>query len=297
MRHAPCAMRNPRVFDRMTMTLARPRITRFSRVGAALCCLVASTPGFAIAEEASTDRWQWDATVYLWLPTLDGDTSFPPGDGGPSIDVSADQIIDGIEFVFMGALEGRRGPWGVATDVVYLDLGASRKATRDFGIGRLDIPATVTADMTLDVTGWLWMVHGTRTVLDQDAIAMNALAGARMLTLEEDLDWTFNGDISSLPLTERSGTSRTKETQWDAVIGMKGRATLGAERHWYIPYYVDLGTGESDLTWQVMVGLGYSFDTVAVMGVWRYLDYDVGDSASIQSLELNGPALGITFRF
>jgi opacity protein-like surface antigen len=278
------------------MRIARLRFTGLARAGAALCCLVAATPDRAIAE-ASADRWQWDATVYLWLPTLDGDTSFPPDDDGPSIDVSADQIIDGIEFVFMGALEGRRGPWGVATDVVYLDLGASKKATRAFGIGRIDIPATVTADMTLDVTGWLWTVHGTRTVIDQDAIAMNALVGARMLTLEEELQWTFNGDISSLPLTERSGTSRAKETQWDGVVGMKGRATLDAKRHWYIPYYADVGTGESDLTWQVMVGLGYSFDTIAVTGVWRYLDYDLGDNTPMQSLTFNGPALGITFRF
>jgi opacity protein-like surface antigen len=281
----------------MTTTLARLRITRFSRVGAALCCLVASAPGRAIAEEASTDRWEWDATVYLWLPTLDGDTSFPPGDGGPSIDVSADQIIDGIEFVFMGAIETHRGPWGVGTDVVYLDLGASRKGTRDFGIGRIDIPATVNADMTLDVTGWLWMLHGNYTVIDQDAILMHALAGARMLNLEEDLDWTFNGDISSLPLTERSGTSRATDTQWDAVVGVKGRATLGAERHWYLPYHVDVGAGDSDLTWQVMVGLGYTFDAVAVAGVWRYLHYDLGDGTPIHSLEFNGPAVGITFRF
>ena len=280
----------------MTMKHSRPHLPRHFRLGAALCCLVAATPVCAIAE-AAADRWEWDATVYLWLPTLDGDTSFPPDDDGPSIDVSADQILDGIEFVFMGALEGRRGAWGVATDVVYLDLGASRKAMRDFGIGRTDIPAGVTADMTLDVTGWLWTVHGTRTVIDEDAIAMNALAGARMLTLEEQLQWTFNGDISTLPLTERSGGSRAKETQWDAVVGIKGRATLGAEHHWSIPYYLDVGTGESDLTWQGMVGLSYSFDTIAVTGVWRYLDYDLGDSASIQSLTLNGPALGITFRF
>jgi hypothetical protein len=280
----------------MTMKLARLRFAGRTRAGVALCCLVAATPARAIAE-GTEDRWQWDATVYLWLPTLDGETSFPPGDDGPSIDVSADQIIDGIEFVFMGAFEGRRGPWGVATDVVYLNLGASRKATRDFGIGRVEIPATVDADMTLDVSGWLWTLHGTHTVIDREAIAVNALVGARMLTLEQDLQWTFNGDISSLPLTERSGTSRTKESQWDAIVGMKGRATLGAERHWYIPYYVDVGAGESDLTWQVMAGLGYSFGTIAVTGAWRYLDYDLGESASIESLALNGPALGITFRF
>ena len=280
----------------MTMKLARLRCTRSSGVFAALGCLVAANPGCAIAQP-STDRWQWDATVYLWLPTLGGDTSFPPGDSGPSIDVNADQIIDTLDFVFMGAIDGRRGAWGVATDVVYLDLGGSRKETRDFGIGRIDIPANVNADMTLDVTGWLWSMHGTYAVIDQDAISLRALAGVRMLNLEENLDWTFNGDISSLPIAERSGGSRAKDTRWDAVVGVKGRATPGAERHWYIPYSVDVGTGESDLTWQAMVGLGYGFDAVAVTAVWRYLYYDMGDSTSIQSIELNGPAVGITFRF
>jgi hypothetical protein len=34
-----------------------------------------------------------------------------------------------------------------------------------------------------------------------------------------------------------------------------------------------------------------------VTGVWRYLDYDFGGSKPIKSIDFNGPALGVTFRF
>jgi hypothetical protein len=46
-----------------------------------------------------------------------------------------------------------------------------------------------------------------------------------------------------------------------------------------------------------MAGLGYSFDSIDVTGVWRYLDYDLGDSTPIKSIDFNGAALGVTFRF
>jgi len=33
---------------------------------------------------------------------------------------------------------------------------------------------------------------------------------------------------------------------------------FGESRKWFVPYYLDVGTGESDLTWQAMGGIGYS---------------------------------------
>ena len=81
----------------------------------------------------------------------------------------------------------------------------------------------------------------------------------------------------------------------DAIVGLKGRATFGAERSWYIPYHIDMGAGDSDFTWQAMTGLGYSFGSIDVAGVWRYLDYDLG--APLESISFNGPALAVTFRF
>lgn len=266
-------------------------------LGLASACILAAMAPVSAHAATTADDWQWNATVYLWLPSLGGETAFPPDGDGPSIDVSADAILDSLNFAFMGAFEGRRGPWAFATDVIYLDLGASKKATRDFGIGQAEIPASVSADLRLDLTGWLWTLTGSYAVVQQENFSMNVLAGARMLDLQEDLRWNINGDISTLPVVDRSGSSGVKDTQWDAIVGVKGRATFGADRQWFVPYYLDVGAGDSDLTWQGMAGLGYSFDSIDVIGVWRYLDYDFGDSTPLKSLDFNGPALGVTFRF
>ena len=263
---------------------------------AASCAIATLVPQRAYAE-SPPDAWQWRATVYAWLPSMGGETSFPPDGGGPSIEITADQILDSLNFAFMAAFEGRKGRWGLATDVNYLDLGASKKATRDFGIGHIELPASVDANLRLDVTGWVWTLAGSYEVVQQQNFSLDVLAGARMLDLEEDLHWSLNGDISTLPLPGRSGSSNVKDTLWDGIVGLKGRATFGAERNWYVPYYVDVGTGDSDLTWQGMVGLGYHFDSVDVTGVWRYLDYDFGSHTTVQSIDFNGPAFGVSFRF
>ena len=270
----------------------RPKV----RVIVASCALASLLPAPVHAEPAGSD-WQWGATVYLWLPSLDGDTAFPPEGGGPPIDVSADAVLESINSVFMAALEGRRGRWGVATDVVYLDLGASRRGTREVTVGPGDLPAGVDADLRLDVTGWLWTLTGSYAVLAQDNVSLDVLAGARLLELQEELHWTFNGDIASLPLTERSGSGRAEDGYWDAIVGLRGRATLGTGHNWFVPCYLDVGAGESDLTWQARIGLGYRFESVEVLGVWRHLDYDLGNGTPIQSLDLSGPAVGVTFRF
>lgn len=258
--------------------------------------LTALIPSQSYAD-TPVDDWQWHATIYAWLPSLSGETSFPPTGGGPTIDISADQILDALNFAFMGTFEARKGRWGLVTDVIYLDLGASKQATRDFSIGQVGLPASVNADLRLDVTGWVWTLAGGYAVVQQQAISMDVLAGARMLDLEQGLQWNMNGDISTLPLPGRSGSSNVKDTRWDAIVGLKGRIALGADRNWYVPFYLDIGTGESDLTWQGMVGLSYAMKSVDFTAAWRYLDYDLGNQSPVHSIDFNGPALGVTFRF
>ena len=35
---------------------------------------------------------------------------------------------------------------------------------------------------------------------------------------------------------------------WDGIVGLRGNVKL--DKYWYLPYYFDVGTGASDLTWQ-----------------------------------------------
>jgi hypothetical protein len=272
------------------------------RAASGLVCvaagMLAMVPVVALAED-SQDDWQWALTIYGWLPSMSGDTSFPSssGGGGSSIDVDGSDILDSLKFTFMGMLDVRKGRWGLATDVNYLDLGDSKSRTRALSIGGNDLPASVTAKADYDLSGWVWSTVGTYRVVDQPGNSFDLLAGARLLDLSQTLKWRFDGDLGSLPLPERAGRSEVSDSLWDGIVGVMGRVSFGAGRAWFAPYYLDIGTGNSDFTMQAMAGVGYAFDWGNLTGVWRYLDYDLGSNSPIQSLTLSGPAIGATFRF
>ena len=64
-----------------------------------------------------------------------------------------------------------------------------------------------------------------------------------------------------------------------------------------MPYYFDIGTGDSDLTWQAELGLTYSFGWGDIGVAWRYLDYDLKANGPIKDLSFSGPAMGATIRW
>jgi len=256
--------------------------------------LVASVLPLA-AHAQSVDDWKWQATVYGWFPSIGGKTSFPPP-AGPSIDIDADKIIDSIKFVFMGSIEGQRGKWGLWTDLIYLDLEADKSGTRDATIGRQALPVGVTLNSNLEIKSWVWTLAGTYSVIATPEHSMQLLAGTRLIDVEQKLGWQFNGNIGALPLAA-AGSSSVDESYWDGIIGVKGRLSFGANREWFVPYYVDIGTGQSDFTWQGLVGIGYQFHWGAVTAAWRYLDYEFKSGKPLEELNLSGPAVGVTFRW
>lgn len=95
----------------------------------------------------------------------------------------------------------------------------------------------------------------------------------------------------------RTGSTEVSDTITDGIIGAKGRFMFGDERKWFAPRYVDIGTGQSDLTWQAVGGIGYKFGWGQVFGVWRYLDYNFKSSAEIEDVDFNGPAIGVAFNW
>ena len=86
---------------------------------------------------------------------------------------------------------------------------------------------------------------------------LDLLAGARLLDIDQTLDYQLSGDIGPLPLPGRQGSADVKLSNWDAIVGVKGRYSFGTDREWFIPYYIDIGTGQSRFTWQGIAGIGY----------------------------------------
>ena len=264
---------------------------------ALLAVALAGLAPVAAQAETTGDSWEYQATIYLWLPSIGGDTSFPSRSGGSSVDVSAEDVLDALEMAFMGTIGAKKGKWGVWSDLVYADFGASKDGSRDFTIGNVEIPAGVNAHLSLDLTAWIWTVAGTYEIAKTPKYTSDLLFGARYLDVTETLDWTISGDISGLPPVSRSGSSEVDPNYWDGIVGVKGVAYLGNEHKWFIPYYLDVGTGQSDLTWQVNAGIGYRYNWGALVATWRYLDYEFDSDDRVQSLNLNGPLFGASFQW
>jgi hypothetical protein len=248
----------------------------------------------AAQAQASTDKWQWELAIYGWFPAIGGTTSFPAtGTSGPNIDVSASDVIDALKMVFMGQAEVRKGAWGAWTDLVYADLGGSKSGSRNFTVdGR---PVTATADLSLDVKSTVWTLAGLYNLSSTPDNTTDLLFGTRMLNLKQTLNWSLATAIPELPT--RSGQASVDGTDWDAIVGLKGRYFVGAERKWFLPYYVDVGTGQSKLTWQINAGVGYQFDWGALFATWRYLDYEFKSGNALQSMSMNGALVGVAFQF
>ncbi|MDH5339971.1 MAG: hypothetical protein OEW22_09365, partial [Rubrivivax sp.] len=115
-------------------------------VGLLLAAAWATVAPPSAQAQAASDQWQWRAAIYGWLPAIGGSTSFPTdGGGGPGLDVSAKDVLDALKMTFMGQVEARKGQWGLWTDLVYADFGATKSDTRDFSIGGQ--PASVSATL------------------------------------------------------------------------------------------------------------------------------------------------------
>jgi hypothetical protein len=246
------------------------------------------------AQELSDD-WQFGVAIYGWLPDIAGNTNFPVG-GDSSIHVDIGTILDHLKMTAQGSFEIQKGRWGAFTDLVYLDVGDSTSKDRDVSIGGLPLPATVTTSLDFDLKTTIWSLAASYRVMAEEQATFDLLAGARLFKTKQTLDWRFTGDFGPITPPPLTGTRSSSVDQWDAIVGGKGRIALGQDRTWYVPYYVDIGAGDSDLTWQAMVGLSYEFGWGNVGIAWRYLDYDLANGP-MQDLNINGPAIGAMFRW
>lgn len=242
---------------------------------------------------AKESDWQFRATLYGFLPHIGGAVTFPTGTGR-DIDIDQQSLLDHLNFTFMGSLEAQKGRWGAFTDIVYMDVGGSRSRSRDFRIGRAGLPVGITANASLDVTAWVWTVAGSYRVLSTPRASLDVFAGTRLLDVQGDLDLQFDVKVGRRLGLRRNLSSTSGLQVWDGITGAKGRLDVGAPRGWFLPYYLDVGTGGSDVTWQGNAGVGYAFPRWEVVAAWRYLAYEFPSAERIDSLDFNGPSLGIT---
>ncbi|MEP1425899.1 MAG: hypothetical protein ABJX32_08160 [Tateyamaria sp.] len=194
------------------------------------------------------------------------------------MDVGFSDILENLDFGIMGTLEARNGRWSIFGDAIYLNVASDDDATAGPGI-----PVSVAAE----VEGFVFTTGVGYDFAQTNSSRLNGFAGLRYL----DMDTGVN-------LAVAGGSSRVNDkfSNWDGIIGLRGQSALSPD--WDLLYYADVGTGDSDLTWQVALAMDYKFDAWTLTFGYRHLDWSgLNDSATLEDLNFSGPFVGAKFNF
>ena len=217
-------------------------------------------------------------------------------------EVGPNDYLENLDFAIMITGEVRKGRWSVFTDVIYLDFSDedSKVKSIDFvNRGSNPISSSLDAGTESSLKGLALTLAGSYGVLQGDLGRLELLAGLRYFGVEASTDWRLTTTITGpdgSQVFQRTGSVSRSEDLWDGIIGLRGRLNLGGSK-FYIPYYIDVGTGSSEVTWEGMVGLGYGFKWVDILLAYRHLYYDMDDDDLIQDMRFSGPAFGLKIKF
>lgn len=230
-----------------------------------------------------SNEWRFEVTPYVWLPAIKGTINLD-NSLAKSADVSANNVLSNLKSGGMIAAEAHKGDWGIMGDVISATLQNSGSIPVYGGA------ATVADKITLQQTILTGAV--TYTVANTKDAYVDALLGARSINITA----TLSGNLVGTP--EKETISKTTSTV-DPIIGAKGRYRI-ADSSWYIPAYADIGSGggTTNLTWQVMAGVGKSFGSLIDASLtYRALYYDMKSGGVLQKTTMQGPQVAVTFKF
>ena len=218
-------------------------------------------------EPVADDGWKYTAELYLWGASI-GSTS--AGDGELELDL--DKYFDQPRLGFMGAVAVNKGRWTLAADMTYINVDASSEIAPG-----LNGSAVATSWIVTPVVGF--------NLIDTGRGRLDLLGGARYLSVKAELS------VDEMGLREDGSVSNL-----DAIIGARGAFNIA--ENWFLTGLLDVGTGDSDLTWQALGGVGYRFEWFNLVAAYRYISWDFGEDIKImENLEVHGPMVGLQFIF
>jgi hypothetical protein len=227
--------------------------------------VITAAPGVVSAQEAAKETdWKFGAEVYLWGASIGGKTA-----SGRDVEVDFDDLLKDLKMGFMGAFGAHKGKWSLAVDALYLDVED-------------DTTVSPGIKLSADLKGWVVHPIVLYNLVEKDNFTLNILGGARYLYLSTDLGLgPLRDDVSG--------------SFWDGIVGVRGKVNLTEK--WYLPYHMDIGTGDSDVSWQALGGVGYRFKKFDVIAAYRYLDWNFDDGEAIQDLNFSGFLIGVKRAF
>lgn len=264
-----------------------------------------ASPGDTAAGAAG---WTFNVAPYLWLPRINATPNYnlPTAlDGRLPTDVSAGpgDILSHLNFATMVAADVQYGRLSLLTDFIYLNVSAANSHFRsiDFaGLPSLPISGAAELRNSTSLNTKIWTLAGGYTLLQGQWGNVDAIAGFRYFggstTTDYDLGVTIAGPRGNAATFGGSGSISGSASFWNGVGGFRGRVRLGTSGL-FIPYYFDIGAGDSALTWQIDSGLGYQTGWAGVSVTYRHLSFDQRSSAVLKNVSIGGPMIMANFTF
>lgn len=221
-----------------------------------------------VEETPVVSEWNYSGAMYLWAAGMGG-MSANDGD----IDIPFSDIIENLDMAFMGTFNAQKAQWGMNADIIYLDVGSALDDSRlidEFSLKSWIISPTVSYELVND-----------------GQFNLHALAGARYFYMKPILE------------LENGNNKETSGNVWDGIIGLKG--TYDFNEKWFMPFQADIGTGDTDVTWQAYVGIGYKYENFDIIVGYRHLEWSFDDNQPggkiFNDFNIDGPMFGAKYRF
>lgn len=236
-------------------------------------CSFAALPILAILPTTAQAEWVGQITPYVWAPSVSG--SLTPFTGAPNLSFNrrfseGRKDVDGAFFLSSFA---RKNKLVLLADVS--SSSSSRKGTIPPGIsakGKLK-----QRSMTLAAG---WRVH------QAESWALDMLAGARL--------WHINTNVSVAGMS----TVSAKKNFTDPILAVRGNIQLAPR--WSAIAYLDVGgfgVG-SHHSIQTLITANYQInENVFLSAGYRRLEVDYRGSSTKIDWTMQGPLLGLTWRF
>ena len=254
-----------------------PTMRALAAISLAACAFI---PAITQAEETTAnDKWNFSGGIYLWGTAIGGETG-----RGSEIDITFSDLIKNLDMAFMGNLEARHGKWLVGADLFYADVSAS-------GSHGLAAPNAGDVGLGGSVSNTLTIFTPTvgYNLIDSKTGTLDGFVGVQAANLD------VTAKIASVgPAGGRSIKASDTYDQFDGIVGVKGKLNL--EGNWSLPYYLDIGTGNSDFTWQTFGGIDYKMDRMNLYAGYRYLEWQLGEKV-VDNMNLSGPIIGVNYNF
>ncbi len=252
----------------------------------AATALTALVTGQALAADAITDEaasdWTFTGAAYLWAAGIDGQAGvfgLPVQD----VELSFSDILENLEFAFMGIGEARNGRFSLGMDLTYTKLGMTVENPRE--------DAVPIDSIDVDTTIWMVTGFGSYSIVDDEALRVDLIGGARY--------WSVNNEFEVSGAAPPGGRTFDDGGDWiDPLAGVKLR--LSVSENVYVTSWGMIGgfgVG-SDLMWDVMAGAGYSFtDHFDVFAGYRAVSVDYSSDGFVYDMVQQGPVMAGVFRF